>query len=203
MHTETVATYDRMAEPVARQWWDTRLTDHMERFVAALPSTDGLVLDLGCGPGRDTEWLGSLDCAAATVGLDASMGMLREARRRVPGVIVVRGDLVSIPFARRSADGALVCASLLHLTSAEAAAALADVSRVLRPGAALFCGVQLGDGVSVKSSPAGDRRFTFWTPESFTALVSSAGFEVAATDVRPSDAAPVSWVSVHATAAAH
>ena len=201
MHTETVATYDRIAEEFARQWWDTRLTDHMERFVASLPSADGVVLDLGCGPGRDTEWLGSLDCASAAVGLDASAGMLREARRRVPGLVVVQGDLVSLPFARGSAGGAWVCASLLHLTPAEASAALADVARVLRPGGALFCGVQLGEGVGVKSSPAGDRRFTFWSAESFEALVSGSGFEVAATDVRTSDAAPVTWVSIHATAA--
>jgi SAM-dependent methyltransferase len=202
VHAETVATYDRIAPRFAEQWWGTRLTEHMERFAAALPTADGVVLDLGCGPGRDTEWVGALGCSSAAIGLDASMGMLREARRRVTAIDVVQGDLVALPFADGSADGAWVCASLLHLTTTEAAAALRDVARVLRPAGALFCGVQVGEGSGVKSSPAGDRRFTFWSPPDFATLVAAAGFDVTATDVRPSEAAPVTWVSVHAQRAA-
>lgn len=207
MDVETVATYDRTAVQFADRWWDTRLTAHMDRFVAALGGAGGgPVLDLGCGPGRDTAWFGELGLAA--IGMDASSGMLDEARRRVGvGVDVVRGDLVALPFGDASAGGAWVCASLLHLTESDASVALGDVARVVRDGGPLFCGVQVGVGSGTKSSPEGDRRFTFWSPSAFSAMVASSGFDVVAYDVAESDDAPgVTWVSVHAvrtTAGAH
>ena len=199
MDAETVATYDRIAPAFADQWWSTRLTSHMDRFVSGV-RPGGAVVDLGCGPGRDTEWLGELGFSPV-VGMDASMGMLVEARGRVGDVAVVRGDLVSLPFASSSADGAWICASLLHLLADEAAVALSEVVRVLRPGGALYCGVQLGEGTSKKSSASGDRRFTFWSPDSFSRLVADAGFVDVSCEVAASPDAPgVSWVGVHASA---
>ena len=180
MHAETVATYDRIAEAFADRWWSTRLAGPMSRFARSLPEA-ATVLDLGCGPGRDTAWLAEQGFTA--IGLDASAGMVDEAQRRATdgseGVTAfMRGDLVSLPLASGVADGAWVCASLLHLDPADALVALTEVRRVLRPGGALFAGVQQGEGDTIKPSAAGDRWFTFWSPVEFAAAVSAAGFEV-------------------------
>jgi SAM-dependent methyltransferase len=194
---ETVATYDRIAPRFADQWWSTRLTKHMDRFVeSVLPG--GVVVDLGCGPARDTEWLGELGFVG--VGLDASFGMLVEAHRRLgASVMVVRGDLVTLPLRSDGVDGAWMCASLLHLTPAEAAASLADVARVLATGAPLFVSVQAGAGTSKKSSTAGDRRFTFWDEEGLARVVRDAGFDVRLIEAAPADATTgVSWIGLHA-----
>jgi ubiquinone/menaquinone biosynthesis C-methylase UbiE len=195
MHAETVATYDRIAGRFADEWWSTRLAGPMSRFARSLPPA-GRVLDLGCGPGRDTAWLAEQGFTA--LGLDASAGMVDEARRRVTdaGTAFVRGDLVSLPFGARSADGAWVCASLLHLDPADALQALAEVRRVLRPGGALFAGVQQGEGDAIKRSDAGNRHFTYWSPVEFAAAVSAAGFEVET--VSSDRAGDVRWVQVHA-----
>ena len=80
MDTETVATYDRIATRFADQWGSTRLTAHMDRFCSSV-RPGGVVADLGCGPARDTAWLGELGFVG--VGVDASFGMLAEARRRL------------------------------------------------------------------------------------------------------------------------
>jgi ubiquinone/menaquinone biosynthesis C-methylase UbiE len=195
MHAETVATYDRIAGRFADEWWSTRLAGPMSRFARSLPPA-GRVLDLGCGPGRDTAWLAEQGFTA--LGLDASAGMVDEARRRVTdaGTAFVRGDLVSLPFGARSVDGAWVCASLLHLDPAGALRALAEVRRVLRPGGALFAGVQQGEGDAIKRSDAGIRHFTYWSPVEFAAAVSAAGFEVET--VSSDRAGDVRWVQVHA-----
>jgi SAM-dependent methyltransferase len=200
MHAETVATYDRIAGRFADQWWSTRLAGPMSRFARSLPPS-ATVLDLGCGPGRDSAWLAEQGFTA--VGLDASAGMVEEARRRVAAgrdtegeTAFVRGDLVSLPFASGAADGAWVCASLLHLDPAGALVALAEVRRVLRPGGSLFAGVQQGEGETIKPSEAGGRWFTYWSPVEFAAAVSSAGFEVET--VASDRAGDVRWVQVHA-----
>ena len=196
MHAETVATYDRIAGRFADQWWTTRLARPMSRFAGSLPP-GGLVLDLGCGPGRDSAWLAEQGFTA--VGLDASAGMVEEARRRVTddgATGFVRGDLVSLPFASASADGAWVCASLLHLDPGATVEALTEVRRVLRPGGALFAGVQQGEGDEIKRSEAGGRYFTYWSPVDFAAAVSAGGFEVETVSSDP--AGSVRWVQVHA-----
>ena len=197
MDVETVATYDRVAEQFASQWWSTRLTAHMDRFRSAVVA-EGVVIDLGCGPGRDVEWLDELGFAA--VGVDASFGMLAEGRRRLgKSAALVRGDLVSLPLARGGADGAWVCASLLHLTVEESAFALAEVARVVRPGGAMFISVQAGTGSATKSSTSGDRRFTFWDADRLGAAVAAAGFDVVVAETADVDPTTgVSWVGVHA-----
>ena len=198
MDVETVATYDRIAQGFASQWWSTRLTAHMERF-ASLVRPGAVVVDLGCGPGRDTAWLGELGFAA--VGMDASSGMLLEAKRRLgpSGVRAVQGDLVALPLASGCASGAWVCASLLHLTVAETAVALAEVARVVELGGALFVSVQAGSGTATKSSTSGDRRFTFWDADRLASAVAAAGFDVGVAEAAPADPSTgVSWVAVHA-----
>ena len=202
MDAATIATYDRIATAFAEQWWSTRLEGAMARFVGRLPE-DGPVGDLGCGPGRDALWLASA-YGRDVVALDASLGMLAELGRRrgrdgTEPVQAVRGDLSALPLASGSLAGAWVCASLLHLTRDEASVALADVHRALRPGGALFAGVQQGpDDELTKASPEGDRFFARWTPESFAAAVREAGFTVDEVGADADERAGVSWVQVHA-----
>jgi ubiquinone/menaquinone biosynthesis C-methylase UbiE len=200
VHAETVATYDRMAPSFAARWWSTRLSSHMERFSSAV-TAGGSVVDLGCGPGRDTAWLAELGFSA--VGIDASSGMLTGARQRVPSMAAVRGDLVALPVATGSVDGAWMCASMLHLDVDDARRALAEAHRVLRAGGALLVSVQEGSGSTTRSSSEGPRRFTFWDADSLAALVGRCGFVVDVVDAAGPDASSgVSWVAVHASAAA-
>jgi ubiquinone/menaquinone biosynthesis C-methylase UbiE len=195
VHADTVATYDRMAGAFADQWWSTRLARPMLRFASSV-ADGGVVVDLGCGPGRDTAWLA--EQGFVSVGVDASIGMLGEARRRAGDgpAGFAQGDLISLPLATSSVDGAWVCASLLHLDAADALLALNEVRRVLRPGAPLFAGVQEGEGEGTKSGDGGDRFFTFGSPVELAAAVASAGFEVE--HIGTEHAGPVRWVQVHA-----
>ena len=51
------------------------------------------VVDLGCGPGNSTELLAARYPRAQLVGLDSSETMLASARKRLPGVDFVKGDI--------------------------------------------------------------------------------------------------------------
>jgi TDG/mug DNA glycosylase family protein len=73
----------------------------------------------------------------SVVALDFAREMLREARVRTRGVDLVRGDLARLPFARGSIDAAWARNSYMHLPAGELPRALAELHRVLRPGAPL------------------------------------------------------------------
>jgi TDG/mug DNA glycosylase family protein len=93
------------------------------------------VADLGCGPGWYGERLRRR--GHSVVGLDQSDAMLGAARVQAAKLELVRGDLERLPFARASLDGVWAKNSYIHLRMRELAPALADVHRVLRPGAPL------------------------------------------------------------------
>jgi SAM-dependent methyltransferase len=86
---------------------------------------DGPVLDVGCGPGRYLAEVGG------GIGLDLSMGMVREATA-VDGVSAVQGDAQALPFADGTVARVLAPHMLYHVP--EPARAVAEWRRVLRPG---------------------------------------------------------------------
>lgn len=104
--------------------------------LAALPrSRRELVLVNGVGSGLD---LPLLPPGHRYVGLDLTRAMLARARRRAAntGFDAVQGDCLALPFRNASFDHAV-----LHLILAvvpDAATALAETARVVRPGGAIL-----------------------------------------------------------------
>ncbi|NWF80845.1 MAG: class I SAM-dependent methyltransferase [Chloroflexi bacterium] len=87
-------------------------------------------LDLGCGTG---EFAGDFP-ARRYVGIDPAVGYLRFAVRHRPGAFLA-GAGEALPFADASFDAALVLGVLHHLPDEQARAVMAELARVLQPGA--------------------------------------------------------------------
>ena len=126
-------------ESHTRFWMARRAVDAEARaalrvFARRLPA-HARVADLGCGPGWYADALAAR--GRTVVALDLTRGMLRAARRNAPDARLVRGDLARLPFARESLDGAWAKNSYIHVPFRELAPALAELHRVLRPGAPL------------------------------------------------------------------
>jgi ubiquinone/menaquinone biosynthesis C-methylase UbiE len=88
------------------------------------------MLDVACGPGF-------VSAAAAgrggdVVGVDFSPAMIAEARRRHPAIDFREGDAEALTFPSASFDVVVMSFGLLHLARPETA--IAEASRVLRPG---------------------------------------------------------------------
>jgi len=91
------------------------------------------VVDLGCGYGRHLREL--LQWGHRAIGVDRSALLVGEARREAPGATIILGDLRALPFHARSMAAAFCFYSSMFLGSEEdAALALAEAARVLRPG---------------------------------------------------------------------
>jgi SAM-dependent methyltransferase len=94
------------------------------------------VADLGCGYGRHLREL--IQYGHRATGVDRSSLLLAEARSTAPGVALVRADLRALPLHQGSLAAAFCFYSSMFLgTEEDAALALVEAARVLRPGGAL------------------------------------------------------------------
>ena len=96
------------------------------------------VLDAGTGSADVllglVRWARRRGVSMRPVGLDAHAEVLDIARRRAPGMALVRGDLRALPFRSRSVDIVVATLVLHHLPDDAQVAALKELARVARRG---------------------------------------------------------------------
>lgn len=88
----------------------------------------GLVLDVGCGTGRNLPFYGP---EVRVIGLDPCWESLATARGRAPGVPLVLGSAQALPFAEGTFD--TVVSGLVFCSVPDPRQGLIEVKRVLRP----------------------------------------------------------------------
>jgi SAM-dependent methyltransferase len=105
----------------------------MAAHLAASGSTR--VLDVGCGTGEDAAELTAN--AIFAIGIERSITMGAEARRRAPALTLTAADAQALPFRDGTTDAVRADRVIQHLP--DAPAALREWHRVLSPGGRLLC----------------------------------------------------------------
>lgn len=143
------AAYDAMAQAYAAAYPTTEpesapelaMVDHLVELLGP----GARVLDAGCGTGRMSRYLA--DRGAVVEGVDVSPGMLEQARAAHPDILFETESLVDLGGDDGRYDGVLGWYSLIHLDDADAALAVREMARVVRPGGLVLVGFQTGSGV--------------------------------------------------------
>jgi SAM-dependent methyltransferase len=163
-YRETKATYDNDAAWYAKNYTNPGFwNSEYERFMA-LVLRGARVLDVGCGPARDTKYL--LDKGYDVVSMDYSSGMLSEARRICPSGIFIRSDMHHPGVGTCSFDALWVCASLHHAKKSDVGQVIDELGQTLKPGGVMFVTVKEGSGEEFKLYSNGSKRFfSYYTLE--------------------------------------
>ena len=138
----TAAAYDRIVDEFVRR--NTEINDDLFDFrqdFMQVVGEGGLVVDVGCGPGRDSRHFRTHGLRSA--GLDASAGMARRALSE--GVPVVIADMRTMPVRFGALDGIWSAASLFHVPRAEVPEMLVAWKTLLRSGGVLGLSTSLGE----------------------------------------------------------
>lgn len=128
------------------------------------------VLDVGCGTGFLTE--GILAVTTDVTGLDITWDQLRRAHRKLD-VPLVRGDAEALPFRDGTFDAVLSSGSIEYWP--DPVAALREMHRVLRPGAAALVGGPTRPQDRLYRLLA-DNMMLFYEEEEARAMFAKAGF---------------------------
>lgn len=116
----------------------------LNRFAESVKG-NGLVADLGCGPGHVAKYL--YDHGVDVCGIDLSPEMIRIARTMCPGLDFRVGDMRSLDLADESLAGIVAFYSIVHFDSSELAAVSGECRRVLASGGLMLLAFHIGDEV--------------------------------------------------------
>jgi SAM-dependent methyltransferase len=164
---------DHLVDELLGLPFETWLLDRVLAHAAGQP-----VVEVGSGPGHVTAYLA--DGGADATGIDLSLAMVTEARRRFPGPTYEVGDLrrLSRPAASPGWAAVLGWYSLIHLAASEVADAVAALVRPLAPGGWLVLGLHAGAEVRHLDEWFGqqvDLDFVLHEPAFVVGVVESAG----------------------------
>ncbi|HEY1561026.1 MAG TPA: class I SAM-dependent methyltransferase [Caulobacteraceae bacterium] len=137
--TSSIGWYDANAEDFADASFGPGMADDHARFLAHVPSA-GVVLDAGCGAGRDV--LAFRRAGRQVVAYDGSAGLARLASRNT-GLDVLHMTHADITW-EAEFDGVWACASLLHLPRADLPAAFGRIARALKAGGVFYASFKEG-----------------------------------------------------------
>jgi len=181
--SEVQSNYDRVANEYARHLYDElrhKPLDRqlLDRFIKGIRG-QGLVCDLGCGPGQVARYLHERGVPAC--GVDLSAGMLTQARELNPGSEFSQGDMRSLDVLDDSWAGIAAFYAIVNLEPADVARALREMWRALRPQGLLLLSFHIGKEVEHVENLWGCAvclDFYFFRTEDVAKYLLAAGFEI-------------------------
>lgn len=132
----TFADYQQRAEEFRTGTAGHDVSQNIEALLRHITGpAPAVILDLGCGPGRDLRALTARGCRA--IGLDGTRRFVEMARNG-SGCEVWQQDFLALKLPPGFFDGIFANASLFHVPSRELPRVLGDLHAALRPGGVLF-----------------------------------------------------------------
>lgn len=171
------ASYTKIADNYFQANHSKYLDTHFEKFFD-LVTPNGLVLDAGCGTGRDTAVFAQHNYQV--IGLDLTLAMLAKGKANEVDTTLVQADLEAMPL-RRGFDGIWASASLLHIPAEKIPFILTEFYNLLNQNGVFYCTVQKGHGARwrrISYQKHAKRFFKYWQAESWNSMLEQAGFEI-------------------------
>jgi SAM-dependent methyltransferase len=180
LSARTIAHYDGSAQSFYEGTRDHDVSQNYAAFLGAMRGPSPFVLlDFGCGPGRDLAYFRSLGHEA--IGLDGSEQFVQMARANT-GCEVLHQNFLHLSLPAAHFHGIFANASLFHVPSQELNRVLGELRNALAPGGVLFSSNPRGQDTEGFS---GERYGAFHTLETWRSHVVSAGFSEIAHYYRP------------------
>ncbi len=189
---KTIDYYNQNAESFVEHTRDVTFKETQNKFMDLIPE-GGLILDFGCGAGRDTKLF--LSKGYNVEAIDGSP-KLCELTSQYTG-IKVKNMLFQDLDAEDKYDGIWACASILHLPKDELKGVIGKMIKALKPNGYIYSGFKYGEFEGVKGS---GRYFTYFTEKTFDSFIADiSNMEVVekwiTTDIRP-ERGDEQWLNV-------
>lgn len=176
-------TLDHYSASAESFWEGTKDHDVDQNRSALLDELDGsaphVILDVGCGPGRDLAYFSGLGHEA--VGLEGAAEMARMARDKT-GCEVLQQNFLTLDLPQGRFHGIFANASLFHVPKTDISRVLGELRAALQARGVLFTSNPRGENIEVMS---GERFCSYHDYDAWRGYVEGAGFEEISHYYRP------------------
>ena len=190
-----IESFNKFAEQYADITFLNILQYELNRFISLIPR-EGKVLDLGCGGGRDVQYFADFKLEA--VGIDASIKLIDEAKKRVNGNFEVM-DMRNLTFKDEEFNGVWAQDAISYVTKEDVINVLKHISRILKKEGVFFISVRKGsDEILILHEKLGKNEVMvgFYEINELEALLREAGFEIMNTYIQ--DGNDFTWINIFA-----
>jgi len=162
MDESTINYYNDNAQKFTDETINVDFREIQEKFLSCLPK-DAVILDLGCGSGRDTKYF--LDRGYRVDAVDGSRELCRLAAAYTG--IPVRQMMFDELDACEKYDGIWACASVLHVPQRELPDIMRRMIDAAKPDGIIYMSFKYGDHEGLQNG----RYYTCLTEKSFSELL--------------------------------
>ena len=144
---KTIRSYDEIAEEYCEKTFEEGDREFQKKMLdktLSMLSNKPRVIDLGCGDGRDTDYLCSK--GADVVGIDLSKSMVNLARKKYHDCTFLQMDMRDTIFPENTFQGAWASASIINLPKSQLSKAESEIYRILEPNGLFAFSFKEGEG---------------------------------------------------------
>jgi 2-polyprenyl-3-methyl-5-hydroxy-6-metoxy-1,4-benzoquinol methylase len=171
----TIAEYQLTAEDYRIGTWNHDVSQNRNALIAAMNKSNGKILDLGCGSGRDL--VAFQEMGYQVTGLDATPAFV-EMASQIAGCDVWQQSFLSLDLLNSTFDGIFANASLIHVPSVEMLGVLKHLNYALSDCGVLLMSMVRGDREGYSERPTGYRYVTGWEYETLEPILVAAKFQI-------------------------
>jgi SAM-dependent methyltransferase len=151
MDPKTLAAYDTDAAAFAKDWHDQPAPVDLQDIVTRFFVKGVRTADIGCGSGREVAWLKANGFPAE--GLDASEGLLSEARSRYPQLKFTHAELPALrDIAANAFDNVLCETVIMHLDRVLIAPSVRRMLDIVKPGGIFYLSWRVTEGADLRDA---------------------------------------------------
>ncbi|MBD5441742.1 MAG: class I SAM-dependent methyltransferase [Treponema sp.] len=161
----TIAYYNKNATSFTTDTLTADMTFLQDKFISYLPA-NSLVLDFGCGSGRDTKYFLSKNLKVKAI--DGSEKMCELARKNT-GIEIEHVLFSDFECEENCFDGVWACASILHLPPTDLPIVLKKLEIALKSNGILYASFKYGENDRIVDG----RFFTDMTEKRFSQFLNS------------------------------
>jgi len=177
---QTIKAYDNNARFYADKFdsYDIRRED-IDQAIKLNESKIDKVLELGCGNGRDAQYIISKIGNNNYIGLDASLGLIELAKQKIPEAEFHLKDIRDISFGADGFGIIFIFATLLHVNRQEMEKIIQSCHLWLKTGGILYISTKYGEYHEERTNNLGDDKYYyFYEPKDIEKLTPNKFFVV-------------------------
>ncbi len=135
----TTKTYDEISQLYADEF--NNPSERIDEFLKLI-KISGTILDAGCGPGTDSDYMQTK--GYGVIGVDMSDKMISLAQKKNSKVHFEKADIRRLNFKPETFDGILASFSIIHIPRKDTQETIENLYKILKHGGIVYFGIQEG-----------------------------------------------------------